>query len=802
MNLDDILVDLKLPPETLEVPVPRYFREDNILGQRSRDKIVTQYMKLRANVESMPVEDLDEEEAVSTMTVEQAMEIVQRNERGRQGKQRALLVKELRQEERRRRMYDQVSAIEMEDEIAAGNIQRLWRGYHSRSIAAQSRDEELIFIGMKPPRTRSDELDNELSQACVPALFCSLPPLLRPDGPAPLFFCRYRKRKQEQAENKEAYSVALTELKDVVKEEEGPMMRDQMREERTLWVTDRIAESKEIPDDLVEFYAELYPDRAAENKDGDDAADGAKADAKGKGKGKDKKDKKEEKKEKGKKGKKGKKEAVEKEPEAMPALQGESEVTNGMNTTVVKYANDWEENEADRSDNFAQKHDVELAKRAIRSEVEGEIREQVDEMLRINLKKIKQQINKTGAGKKKGKKDKKKKGKGKKGKKDKKGKKGKEKKLPGDKIAELKHMEADQMLSRLVEHKVINNPKERKVKDLVGDFNYLGTVHQHLDRKEDNEWQPPNPSMAQLRASITEYCILPLGSTGIKTLIDDKNNVKSIMLYGPSGSGKTMMAEAVASELGALFINLSPSKLKGDHAGKQGPTKLLHTVFKVASASPYAPVVIYMDDCDGFFQGGGKKAKVDKDGPARFKKDLITYKNAFAKETRVIFIGCTRDPEKAEVKDLRSFFDKFLYMPYPDYPSRLMLWRQFVSEQLQLAADEASRDIPDDINISTLAHISEGFTAGGIAKTVRKTLTQRRVDRLDKRPLSEVEFLNSLALEASKSQLVYKSDSDKFNAFMAKISGLEDRRKKIKSEKEANAANASEEKGKDKKKKK
>ena len=65
-----------------------------------------------------------------------------------------------------------------------------------------------------------------------------------------------------------------------------------------------------------------------------------------------------------------------------------------------------------------------------------------------------------------------------------------------------------------------------------------------------------------------------------------------------------------------------------------------------------------------------------------------------------------------------------------------------------------------------------------------------------------MEFLNSLALEASKSQLVYKSDSDKFNAFMAKISGLEDRRKKIKSEKEANAANASEEKGKDKKKKK
>merc|ERR1719230_632013 len=193
-------------------------------------------------------------------------------------------------------------------------------------------------------------------------------------------------------------------------------------------------------------------------------------------------------------------------------------------------------------------------------------------MLRDNLKKIKMQLTKTPAGKKsKDKGGKKSKNKGKKSKKDGKGKKGKA--LPGEKINELKNMEIDQMLSILVECRIINNYRDRHIDHLVGDFNYLGTVHQHMDRKVgdgDNErkWVPPDPSMAQLRASITEYCILPNGSLNIKGKLPDECTVKSLMLYGPAGSGKTMMAEAVANELGALFINISPSRLKGAFGGK------------------------------------------------------------------------------------------------------------------------------------------------------------------------------------------------------------------------------------------
>ena len=39
VNLDDLLVDLKLPPKSLEVPIPRYFKEDRKDKVTMRNKV-------------------------------------------------------------------------------------------------------------------------------------------------------------------------------------------------------------------------------------------------------------------------------------------------------------------------------------------------------------------------------------------------------------------------------------------------------------------------------------------------------------------------------------------------------------------------------------------------------------------------------------------------------------------------------------------------------------------------------------------------------------------------------------------
>ena len=93
-------------------------------------------------------------------------------------------------------------------------------------------------------------------------------------------------------------------------------------------------------------------------------------------------------------------------------------------------------------------------------------------------------------------------------------------------------------------------------------------------------------------------------------------------------------------------------------------------------------ILSYIDECEQFFNGGGKKNK-DKDGPSRFKKDLLLYKNqAIGPQHRVIIIGTSKIPEMGDTKELKAFFDKFLYFPYPDYSSRRLVLKSYLEHQI------------------------------------------------------------------------------------------------------------------------
>lgn len=583
-----------------------------------------------------------------------------------------------------------------------------------------------------------------------------------------------------------------------------------MRDERTLWITDQIAQEK-FPEGLDDFYALQKDTVTSAEGEGGGAKDDKKADKK--------KDKKEDKKD-AKKDKKGKGKGKGKDEEApvMPKLQGKTEVTEAMFTMMKKFEETWEER--DEGENFKQKYDADLVKDLVRPNVYEDIRKQVDEMLLMNLQKIRMQIAPVKGGKK----AKGKKGKGKKGKKDK----GKKKKpLPGEKISELKGMDTDQMLSILIEAKLVVRTKDKHISDLIGDFNYLGTMHHNAERKDKSKWSMQDPSLAQLRQAVTEYCVLPNGAPEIRHSLNPAKNVKSMMLFGPSGSGKTMLVEAVANELGALLIHLSPDKLRGQFSGKSGPTKLVHLAFTVARDPAMQPCVIYIDQCDQFFVGG-KKSKGDKDGPSRFKKDLILYKNqALEMDHRVIIIGTSKQPENGDLKDTKNFFDRFLYTPYPDYSSRVLIWKHYIEEQIRLghkasieraaatAANNSTMSMKqiqlnaskeaaaaaslvkaalDRLDFSSLAHVSEGYSAGAIAKTVRTIVTTRKVSMIKTRPLTTTELTDNLALQ----DVTYQDDKNAFLSFIRAVTNLDDRRAKI----EAMLAEAAEESKDDKKKKK
>merc|ERR1712060_1041002 len=74
-------------------------------------------------------------------------------------------------------------------------------------------------------------------------------------------------------------------------------------------------------------------------------------------------------------------------------------------------------------------------------------------------------------------------------------------------------------------------------------------------------------------------------------------------------------------------------------------------------------------------------------------------------------------------KGLEQYFDEKIWLSSPDYGSRVVLWQKFI-ERHKVFVD------PVKLNISTLAKVSEGYSAGSIKQTVDRVLTKRRVQRL------------------------------------------------------------------------
>ena len=176
-------------------------------------------------------------------------------------------------------------------------LQTHFRMFQSRRQAAEERDAELIFVGMRPsPDVDAGKLEKETAAVRI-------------------------KRKKVQEEKRIAYEKALISLKDVVREEWGPEYREQEMDKRRNWFTTKLQELN-FPLEMEQYYIDTAPvvDDGEKKEDEEE----------GKGKGKGKDDKKDAK-------KKGKGEEEEVPKEVPPPLSGPSELTAGMGTLLERY---------------------------------------------------------------------------------------------------------------------------------------------------------------------------------------------------------------------------------------------------------------------------------------------------------------------------------------------------------------------------------------------------------------------------------------------------------------------------------
>ncbi|KAM9483755.1 LOW QUALITY PROTEIN: dynein regulatory complex protein 11 [Clarias gariepinus] len=697
---DDVLQDLKMTPEDLEIPIPRYFVRERMKALKEREKMLAHILAEKEDIEQEPVH---------SMTVDRAVLLLQVSERARQGRLRARFMKEIRDEERKNQRS--VIGSTLDPHLSATLIQKTWRGYRERKRTKKERLEEMIFLGMMDPQLPTPSRAQQRAKHVE------------------------SNRHQVQEQHEAEYQQALITIKESVRLVDGPDIKETLQDQIRQWFLecrDATGKFPDFPSSEDGGSASIFAQKTPEEVAAELAAKQQENEEKKKSKGKKDKDtvKDKRKDKKGKtKGKGGKADTAEEE-------EGWKMSPSNFLPTVVEgtkiYREVWRAR--DEGQNFHQHFDPELVREEKRMEVESEVRVQVDELMRQELKNLKLVVDRDkGKKKKKGKKsNKKKKKKAKRVEKKKK----KEKDLTADRNIES-------IFEELVLEGILIQPMTVKLSDYLGEYSYLGTSLRQADIE-------PMPSLSDVRQLIALYGVLPLGSQCVH---ERGPLIRSVLLAGPSGVGKRMLLHALCTETGANLFNLSPANLAGKYPGRSGLQYLLHMVLKVARQ--LQPSVIWIGDAEKTFYKKVPKPEKEME-PKRLKKDLPKIVKSIKAEDRVLLVGTSRRPFDADLKALCKVYKKIILIPRPDYASRLNLWKQLLRVRgVQLSPT---------LDLSSLAKVTDGYTQGHILQAVRSVLTSQRLSRQNKKPLTALEFIPPLA----RQDPIYKEEEEAFKSWYSR----------------------------------
>lgn len=202
--------------------------------------------------------------------------------------------------------------------------------------------------------------------------------------------------------------------------------------------------------------------------------------------------------------------------------------------------------------------------------------------------------------------------------------------------------------------------------------------------KEAVEWPLTNPEMFK--------------KIGIKP-------PRGILLYGPPGTGKTLLAKAVANESNANFLSIKGPEVFSKWVGES--EKAVRELFKKAKQS--APSIIFLDEIDalapkrGMYEGTRVTDTV--------VNQLLTSMDGMESMDDIVIIGATNRPDIIDPSFLRpGRFDELIFTGQPDKKAREEIYKIHTKEM----------PLSDDVSISELAEMSEGFAGADIEALCRE----------------------------------------------------------------------------------
>jgi cell division protease FtsH len=182
---------------------------------------------------------------------------------------------------------------------------------------------------------------------------------------------------------------------------------------------------------------------------------------------------------------------------------------------------------------------------------------------------------------------------------------------------------------------------------------------------------------------------------------------KGVLLLGPPGTGKTLLAKAVAGEAGVPFFSMSGSDFVEMFVGV-GASRV-RDLF--AQGKQHAPCIIFIDEIDAVGRHRGAGLGGGHDEREQTLNQLLVEMDGFESNEGVILMAATNRPDVLDPALLRpGRFDRQVVVASPDVKGREGILKVH------------TRNIPlsDDINLSTLAKATPGFSGADLSNLVNE----------------------------------------------------------------------------------
>jgi cell division protease FtsH len=238
----------------------------------------------------------------------------------------------------------------------------------------------------------------------------------------------------------------------------------------------------------------------------------------------------------------------------------------------------------------------------------------------------------------------------------------------------------------------------------------------------------PDVSFADIKGQKSVIEEIRLWLNRVKTKRISKTD-KGLLLYGPPGTGKTLLAKAIANEIDAFFIALTPSQLQNKYVGES--EKMVRELFSKARKNQ--PSVIFLDEIDSI--GDRSQLSGEYNWQASFVNAFLAEMDGFEGNDEVFVIGATNHKERMDKALIRpGRLGRFIYVPLPktldDRKEILLFYLKKALMELNLKDEEVTR----------LAKVTKGYSPADIMLMVdvaQDIASKERKEELDADCLSQ-----------------------------------------------------------------